>query len=134
MRDLRTAGLVLSVLVLCLAGRAEDAKPEAAPKEGPRLGKYLIQSYGAVGRPPLYLGAVMLEEGGKYRVLLPGDKAGGEGTYEYDDANKAVVWKDGPYKDDGFGGAFTVEREGKTHKIRLKSTTVATNTSDGEGK
>jgi hypothetical protein len=116
------------VLLLVAAGTicAEEKKGDA----GPRLGRYKIFSWGRVGTPPLYLGAVILEEGGKYKVLLNGDKPGGEGKYEYDAARKAVVWKEGPYKDDGFGGEFTIEREGKTHKIRLKKTTIATNNSD----
>lgn len=98
---------------------------------GPRPGKYLIHSYGAVSAPPLYLGYFVLDKNGSYKVFLPGDKPAGEGRYEYDAAKKTVVWKGGPYEKD-FGGAFTVEREGKTHKIRLKRTTVGTNSTDSQ--
>lgn len=101
----------------------EEAKQEAAT---PRLGKYLIHSYGATSSPPLYLGYFLLEEGGKYKAFLPGDKPSGEGAYTYDAEKKTVVWKSGPYVE-VWGGEFTVEREGKTHKIRLKKSTVATN-------
>jgi len=116
---------VLALIFLALApghGRSEEAGA------GPRPGKYLIHSYGATSAPPLYLGHVILEKGGAYKVFLPGDKAAGEGRYEYDPQTKTVMWKDGPYKT--WGGAFTVEREGKTHKIRLKRTTVATHSTD----
>lgn len=119
--------VVLAVVVLALApggARGEDGDA------GPRPGKYRIQSYGATSAPPLYLGYVVLDKGGSYKVFLPGDKASGEGRYEYDAKTKTVVWKDGPYKT--WGGAFTIEREGKTHKIRLKRTTIATNSTDSK--
>lgn len=121
------AAAVLTFIVLALApgdGRSEEAGT------GPRPGQYRIQSYGATSAPPLYLGYVVLEKGGVYKVFLPGDKAAGEGRYEYDPPTKTVIWKDGPYKT--WGGAFTVEREGKTHKIRLKRTTIATNSTDSQ--
>jgi len=101
-----------------------DAKEFAA---GPRMGKYLILSYGAANRPPLTLGYCVLEPDGKYKVFLPGDKPAGEGTYSYDAEKRTMTWKDGPYKEEGFGGEFTVDRGGKTHKLRLKRTTIATN-------
>ena len=116
---------VLAVVLLALA--PGDARGEDGDG-GPRPGKYRIHSYGATSAPPLYLGHVILEKGGAYKVFLPGDKAAGEGRYEYDPQTKTVRWKDGPYKT--WGGVFTVEREGKTHKIRLKRTTVATNSTD----
>ena len=86
-------------------------------------------SYGAVGRPPLFLGSFVLGADGTYKAFLPGDKPGGEGHWSYDAANQAVVWDSGPYKGT-WGGTFTIEREGKTHKIRLKSTTIGTNSTD----
>jgi hypothetical protein len=119
--------VVLAVVVLALAPGGARSEEAAA---GPRPGKYLIQSYGAPSAPPLYLGYVVLEKGGIYKVFLPGDKASGEGRYEYDAKTKTVMWKDGPYKT--WGGAFTIEREGKTHKIRLKRTTIATNSTDSK--
>ena len=33
-----------------------------------RLGKYNMLSYGAVGRPPLYIGHIELQAGGTYRI------------------------------------------------------------------
>ena len=99
------------------------------PATGPRPGKYLILSYGATNRPPLILGYVVLEGGTTYNVFLPGDKPAGSGKYSYDAAKKAVVWETGPYVKE-FGGGFEIDREGKTHKIRLKRTTIATNSTD----
>lgn len=83
-----------------------------------------------MNRPPLNLGYVILEKGGTYKVFLPGDKPAGDGQYSYNADKKAVVWETGPYEKDKFGGAFEIDREGKTHKIRLKRTTIATNSTD----
>ena len=78
---------------------------------------------------PLFLGYFNLNAGGKSEAFPPGDKSSGEGTYEFDAAKQAVVWKTGPYLNQ-WGGDFTIDREGKTHKIRLKRTTIATNSTD----
>lgn len=98
----------------------------------PRPGKYSMLSYGAVGRPPLYLGHIELQAGGKYRISRT-SKADyfGEGTYSFDAATSTVTWLSGPCKDDGWSGTFTIERDGRTHKIRLRQTTIATNSTDG---
>ncbi|MBI2191356.1 MAG: hypothetical protein HYU36_05175 [Planctomycetes bacterium] len=116
------AGVALLLNQTAMTARAEDADA------GPRPGKYLIHSYGA---PPsrLFLGYFILEKDGTYRAFLPGDKETGKGHYEYQAEKKLVVWKDGPYEK-VWGGDFTIEREGKTHKIRLKRGTVATNSTD----
>lgn len=94
----------------------------------PRLGKYTIKSRGASKNPPLLLGYFVLEKGGKYRILLPGGREVGEGTYEFDAAKKAIVWKTGTYKDDNWTGKFYVENDGKTHVVQVKGTTWAYNT------
>ncbi len=113
---------------------AVAASPQVLPADdaadGPRAGKYLILSYGATNRPPLNLGSVVLEGGSTYKVFLPGGKAAGEGTYAYDAAKKVVVWKTGPYSDKEWGGGFEIDREGKTHKIRIKRTTILSNSTD----
>ena len=113
-------------------------KDGAAGKDGvaesadePRMGKYLINSYGPPPSVPIFLGHFLLETGGTYNAYLPSGKMTGEGNYSYDAAKKAVAWTSGPYKDQ-WGGEFTVEREGKTHKIRLRRTAVATNSTDAQ--
>lgn len=116
------------------AAAGDATRDDAAPgdaESGPRLGKYNIHSYGAVGSPPLFLGHVELMAGGKYRASRKssGDYYG-EGKYEYDAETKTVTWSSGPYKEDKWGGAFTIERDGKTHKIRLRRSTIATNSLD----
>ncbi|MCC7420395.1 MAG: hypothetical protein IT428_08950 [Planctomycetaceae bacterium] len=117
-------------LTLTLLGVA-SSMAFAADVGEPRLGKYRILSYGAVGKPPLVLGHFELQKGNVYKVFLPGDKPAGEGTYAYDAAGKVIVWKTGPYAmEKGWGGGFEVDREGKTHKIRLKRTTIGTNSVD----
>lgn len=105
--------------------------PVAEAASAPRPGKYNISSYGAVGSPPLFLGHIELQAGGKYRISRKssGDYYG-EGTYSFEATTSTVKWLSGPCKDDAWGGAFTIERDGKTHKIRLKRTTIATNNTD----
>ena len=99
--------------------------------QGPRLGKYGIYSYGAVGNPPLYLGHFVLLSGGKYKVSRTSkEEYYGEGTYRFDAGASTVTWLSGPFKENGWGGEFTIDREGKTHKIRLKRTTIGTNSID----
>lgn len=121
----RAASLVLILLT------ASGSISVAADEGEPRLGKYRILSYGAVGKPPLVLGHFELQKGNVYKVFLPGGKPAGEGTYAFDAATKAVVWKTGPYAmEKGWGGGFEIDREGKTHKIRLKRTTIGTNSID----
>ena len=96
---------------------------------GPRLGKYKIFSYGRVASAPLFLGYFVLGPVGSYKAFLSGDKLTGEGKYEYDAASHTVKWASGPYAG-VWGGDFTIDREGKTHKIRMKSTTIATNNAE----
>lgn len=100
----------------------------AEPARGPRPGKYRIMSYGAPTSPPLFLGYFVLANG-TYKAFLPGDKPAGEGRWSFNASTHAVTWSTGPYAG-VWGGEFTVEREGKTHKIRLKRTTIATNSTD----
>lgn len=115
---------VLATLVcLCFC-----ATLSAQPAAGPRDGTYRINSWGATNRPPLFLGSFTLS-GGTYEAFLPGGRSTGTGKYSFNAAQQTVVWETGPYAGQ-WGGAFTVEREGKTHKIRLKSTTIATNNAD----
>lgn len=127
MRRMATVVLVLVFLALA-SGYVRGEEADA----GPRLGKYLIHSYGSASFGPLYLGYVVLEKEGVYKVFLPGDKMNGEGRYEYDPQKQTVIWIDGPYKASKWGGAFAIEREGKTHKIRLTRSTVATNSTDSK--
>ncbi len=112
-------------------GGSTSAPAGVAAGAGPRLGKYNINSYGAIGRPPLYLGHIELQAGGKYRISRRSSgEYYGEGTYTFDATRGAVEWLSGPCKDAGWSGTFTIERDGRTHKIRLKSTTIATNSTD----
>lgn len=121
--SIATLSIALVAAVWTPAARADDSAT------GPRPGKYLILSYGATTQPPLNLGYVILEGGTTYKVFLPGDKPAGMGKYSYDSTKKAVIWETGPYVKE-FGGGFEIDREGKTHKIRLKRTTIATNSTD----
>jgi hypothetical protein len=100
----------------------------AAADSGPRNGKYLIMSYGAPSRPPLHLGYFVLD-GGKYKAYLPGDRLSGSGEWQYDGAEKTVIWKSGPYAG-VWGGKFEVDRGGKTHNLRMKRSTIGTNSTD----
>jgi|JI10StandDraft_1071094.scaffolds.fasta_scaffold43612_7 hypothetical protein len=105
--------------------RARPGKPAAAPATGPRFGDYGILSYGNPAYPPIRLGKITLSAGGAYRFYGNGDNLLGEGRYDY--SADTVTWLTGILKDQGWGGGFEVSREGRTHTIRLKRGTVATN-------
>ena len=119
---------IVLLTVGLLAGLAAGLGAEDAPATGPRAGMYNILSYGAVGRPPLHLGYVEILAGNKYRSWRPGKVLAGEGEYRYDAGARTVTWASGPYKEENWGGEFSADNGGKTHKIRLKRTTVAVNT------
>ena len=112
---------------------ASETSAAAATSEqsavAPRAGSYNINSYGRTGSPPLFLGHIQLKGDGTYRISRKrsGDYYG-EGKYSFDAATSAVTWLSGPCKDENWGGSFSVD--GKTHKIRLRSTTIATCTID----
>jgi hypothetical protein len=114
--------LALSVLLVALSAPPALADDLA---KGPRPGKYRIMSYGATNKPPLFLGSFELAAR-TYKAYAPGDKLTGDGKWSYDAKSHTVKWDTGPYAG-VWGGEFTVDREGKTHKIRLKRTTIATN-------
>jgi hypothetical protein len=113
---------LLSLLLLLIV------VPTLMAADGPRDGKYRILSYGRVGAPPLYLGYFVLA-GGSYKAYLPGDRLSGEGKYTYHADSKSVTWDSGPYAG-VWNGGLEIDRGGKTHKIRLKSTTIGTNSTD----
>src|SRR3954468_7411007 len=118
---------LLALIFLVLTGICIPAV-HSADDSGPRPGKDLVLSYGAPGAPPLHLGYFVLEKG-KYKAYLPGDKPNGGGNCHYDTSQHKVVWDSGPYAG-VWDGKFEIDRGGKTHKIRMKSTTIGTNSVD----
>lgn len=119
---------LLLVLVALLPDLATAAQADLAA--APKLGRYNIRSYGASNRPPLFLGHFILEDGGKYKVFLPGGREVGGGTYEFDASKMEVVWLTGKYKEEGWGGAVQLASDEKTTVIVMKSTTRATHVPD----
>ena len=115
-KDLRSAAAADSE-------KAEKVRSAATASQGPRVGKYNIYSYGAVGAPPLYLGHVEIMAGGKYRVsrTSAGNYFGG-GTFTFDAAGSKIQWTSGPYASPEWSGAFSVD--GGTHRIALRSRTI----------
>lgn len=116
---------------LALVGFVPNLVQADEPSE-PKLGRYNVRSYGASNRPPLFLGHFILEEGGKYKVHLPGGRLVGEGTYEFDKEKKEVKWLTGKYKDEGWMGRVLVASDDKSLTIWLKSTTRATHAPDAK--
>lgn len=98
--------------------------------EAPRNGIYLILSYGNPTQP-VRLGYFELNNG-QYTYSDLGKKNLGAGTYTYDSQRKAIQWKTGPFKDAGWQGNFEIDREGKTHKIRLNRATIGSNSTDSQ--
>ena len=109
--------LIALFLLLCLAVFAES---------GPRLGKYNIYSYGAVAKPPLFLGHLEILEGGKYRVSRTSTGPYyGEGTYRFNPADSNIEWLTGPFATPAWAGKFS-NQDGR-HRIALRARTIATN-------
>ena len=65
----------------------------------PTPGKFLCYAYGAVGNPPIFLGAIDLQAGGTYSV------SGKQGQYTYDAATHSITWLSGWAKTNDFKGA-----------------------------
>ncbi len=95
---------------------------------GPRNGRYTILSYGNIYNP-ITLGYFDLNNG-SYTYYDAAKKPIGKGIYQYDGNSKEVKWQSGPLKDYGANAGFEIDREGKTHKIRLKYSTIGTNSTD----
>ena len=111
-----------------LLGFAVAAIAFGQQNQGPRLGKYNIYSYGRVNAPPLFLGHLELMAGSKYRVSRTSSGPYyGEGTWTFDAAGSAIKWNSGPYATEEWRGGFRIE--GATHRIELRSRTIATNKS-----
>ena len=112
--------------------RNTQARADAAAKNGPRLGKYLI--YGYATSFAAYNGYFMLTGGNNYEVFLPGGKSAGSGTYSFDKSTSTVKWNSGPFASKDWDGTqkLDVERDGKTYIIRLKARTIGTSSIDSK--
>ena len=99
-----------------------------AANAGPRTGSYTILSYGH-NNAPTRLGYFTLSAS-TYAYYDMGKKLIGRGTYTYSVTDKALTWTSGPFKDSNSGGNFEIDRAGKTHKIRLNTTTIGSNSTD----
>jgi hypothetical protein len=108
--------------------RARQNPVSGSGSSAPREGKYVILSYGNISNP-IRLGHITLSKD-TYEFFDNGSKRIGGGRYAFDVKSNTVKWLDGPVQKSNWGGEFTVEREGKTHKIRLNRVTVATNSTD----
>ena len=99
-------------------------------KDGPRNGRYIILSYGSVTNP--ITGGFLDLNNGSYQYLNGAKKVTGQGNYKYDPANKKVFWLSGPLTQFGKSSGFEIDREGKTHKLRLMNATIASNSTDSK--
>ncbi len=94
----------------------------------PRNGIYIILSYGNPTNP-IRIGYFDLING-QYNYYNAAKKIIGKGSFTYNANNKTVVWTSGPFKDAKWNGVFEIDREGKTHKIRLNNSTIGANSTD----
>lgn len=101
-----------------------------AEATSPRTGEYVILSYGS-STNPVRVGYFMLGNG-TYTYYNLAKKQIGQGTYAYNANTKTVQWTSGPFKDAAWGGQFEIDREGKTHKIRLNRVTIGSNSTDSK--
>jgi len=95
---------------------------------GPRNGRYTILSYGSVTNP-ITIGYFDLANG-NYTYYDAGKNVRGRGSYVYSADTKQVRWQSGPLKEYGEVSNFEIDREGKTHKIRLNRATIGSNSVD----
>lgn len=80
----------------------------------PRAGKYTCMGYnGGAGQFRWYLQI----DGKTYHQLTPNLRSG---SYSYSSATRKLSFNTGPYAGNGWIGLFSVEREGRTHKIVLR--------------
>lgn len=91
--------------------------PEVTTASAPRLGKYVCLGYS--GGPGQYRWYLQIGKG-NYQQKTPDLAAG---RYTFDARAQRVTFVDGPYAKLNWFGKFSVEREGKTHKIILRNKT-----------
>lgn len=112
---------LLGLLVACDPGAFAQEK-----KVAPRLGKYTVTFFSGPTRSPVFLHTLELLPDMKYKVYNLGDKVIGEGTYSF--AGEKVTWETGYYKDEKYGGTFSVS--GNRHQIHMKDRVYARNGSE----
>jgi hypothetical protein len=101
----RIAAALLALTCTALPALADD---------GPRPGRYVCHAYsGGAGKFRFYVDVA----GGTYRQHSPTLTPG---RYSYDGASRHLQFTSGQYRDNNWMGIFSVEREGKTHKIVLR--------------
>jgi hypothetical protein len=98
--------------------------------KGPRNGRYIILSYGNINNP-ITVGYFDLNSGA-YTYYNAAKKTLGKGTYSYDGKSKKIQWQSGPFRQANWGGAFEIDRESKTHKIRINTATIGSNSTDSQ--
>lgn len=112
----------VAVVFLALAGIA-PVHADAPVK--PRLGMYTVTFFSGPLRTPTGLHELELLPDMKYKVYTSiGSKLLSEGTYTLDEKNN-VRWLTGLYKDEKYGGTFTVD--GDRHQIHMKDRVYARN-------
>lgn len=108
--------------------KIQNRPDDANNTSGPRNGTYIILSYGNPNNP-LRLGYFQINNG-EYTNYNMAKKILGKGAFVYNSNNKRILWTSGPFKDENWGGSFEIEREGKTHIIRLNRVTIGSNSTD----
>jgi hypothetical protein len=90
----------------------------AAGTDSPRPGRYVCMGYnGGAGQFRWYLQLTANGYQQKTPDLAPG-------SYSFDKAARRLTFRSGPYSTLNWIGLFTVEREGKTHRIVLRDRTA----------
>ena len=96
---------ILAASLAPLAAHADDA---------PRAGKYVCLGYsGGAGKFRFYVTLA----NGTYTPQTPDLPSG---NYRYDAATHRLEFTSGPFKANNWLGIFSIEREGKTHKVVLR--------------
>lgn len=77
------------------------------------IGKYAWYS----GIPSMYMGVLILQEDGKYKVSLSNDESNFElGTYKFNTETNSIEWLTGLFKNNNWAGKITIP----DNKVRIQ--------------
>lgn len=114
-------GAAFAALLAFLLAQPHALSAQEAP--GPRLGRYTVTFFSGPTRSPNFLHTLELLPGFRYRVYNTGDQVIGEGIYSF--TGEKVTWESGYYKDEKYGGTFSVS--GPRHQLHMKDRVYARN-------
>jgi hypothetical protein len=100
---------------------ATDTKTNTVYAGAVHLGKYELYS----GIPSMYLGQLILEKDGKYRIAFNTDEDNFDtGTYVFHPENSTIEWTSGMFRNNNWGGKY-ISRGSGAFRIEFNKATFA---------